>query len=231
LIETVIAAAGLEAGDRILEIGSGSGKATVYFAELGCQILCLEPGANLAALAARKFSDFPDVRFETNRFENWETQERAFDLVMSAQAFHWVPEDIGYAKAAKALKPGGHLALFWNMYPNIDNPLRRDLDRAYRRHAPEIAAVETDLEPRIEGIAKAIINSGHFYAPRVQRYPWSRQMTEQSYLGLLNTYSDHLRLEESRRKELLSAIANVIDKHGGLIEQNYLAVLYLARLK
>lgn len=54
-------------------------------------------------------------------------------------------------------------------------------------------------------------------------------MLLKEYLGLLNTYSDHLRLSEQRRKVLFEGIAESIERHGGYIEKPYLAVLYLAQ--
>src|SRR4029450_804296 len=44
-------------------------------------------------------------------FEAWPVQRQAFDLVLAAQAFHWIAPEYGCAKAADALKPGGALAI------------------------------------------------------------------------------------------------------------------------
>ncbi len=107
LVEAVISLSGIMDGGRILEIGSGTGKATRLFARRGYLIHCIEPGRNLAAVAARNLKDFPGVTFEITRFEESRDLCSEFDLVMSAQAFHWVPKEIGYAKAARALKPAG----------------------------------------------------------------------------------------------------------------------------
>jgi hypothetical protein len=65
----------------------------------------------------------------------------------------------------------------------------------------------------------------------VRTYPWSAQYKTEAYLGLLNTYSDHLRLSEQRRLAFFGAIAALIEQHGGQIERPYLAVLYMARRK
>src|SRR5262245_17480483 len=48
-------------GCRVLEIGCGTGQATVPLAERGCQIVAVELGAGLAAVARRKLARFPSV--------------------------------------------------------------------------------------------------------------------------------------------------------------------------
>jgi len=229
LVESVIALAGLRPGSRILEVGSGTGKATAPFARRGFSILCLEPGHNLAAVAARKFADYPAVAFETVRFEEWPESQGKFDLVMAAQAFHWVPKEVGYAKAARALKPGGHLALFWNRNPGPQGQIFSELERVYRERAPELAEAPTvSHERETQQTLDDITASGHFGPVQVKKFPWSACYDTRQYLGLLNTYSDHLALPEATRASLFEGVAEVIERHGGSIERPYVAVLYVA---
>jgi len=110
LVDGTIAMSRLPEGGSILEIGSGTGKATRLFARRGYAIHCIEPGGNLAAVAARNLQDYPRVSFEITRYEEWQEHPAAFDLVMSAQAFHWVPGEIGYPKASRSLKPGLYIS-------------------------------------------------------------------------------------------------------------------------
>ena len=57
LITTIINRANLNTDSKALEIGAGSGKATKLFAEFGFEIICVEPGADLAAKGKDKFKD------------------------------------------------------------------------------------------------------------------------------------------------------------------------------
>jgi SAM-dependent methyltransferase len=229
LIEDIISISAILPGGRILEIGCGTGKATILFAQRGYSILCLDPGQKLIDMASRNLAAYPQVSFVKARFEEWEGDQDKFDLAISAQAYHWVPEEVRYEKTASVLKPGGYLAAFWNMYPGMDDKLRQELDQVYRQEAPELVMTEKPIDELIENRANSLRMSPHFENVIVKKYPWSRRYSTRDYLGLLNTYSDHLRLSAQRRRRLLTAIAGVIERKGGYIDRPYLAVVYLAR--
>lgn len=229
LIEDILNISGLQPDGRILEIGSGTGKATILFAQRGYSILCLEPGQNLIYVAARNLAAYPRVSFVNARFEEWDSHDEMFDLVISAQAYHWVPENVRYEKTARVLKPGGYLAAFWNMYPGMEGVLRQELDQAYVDQAPELVMPEKPIDQLIEERANSLRLSPYFEHVVIKQVPWSIRYSTREYMGLLNTYSDHLRLSEQKRAKLLDVITGVIEKNGGYIDRPYLAVVYMAR--
>lgn len=229
LIEDILRLSGIQPNGRILEIGSGTGKATLMFAQKGYSILCLEPGQNLIKVAERNLAAYPQVRFVKARFEEWNSEQRKFDLVISAQAFHWVPEEVRYEKTASILKTRGYLAAFWNMYPGMDHEIGPALDQVYRQRAPELVKAPKPMNETTESIANSIRSSGYFDKVVIRKHPWSLRYTTKEYLGLLNTYSDHLRLSERKRSRLFGGIAEVLDQNGGYIDRPYLAVVYLAQ--
>jgi SAM-dependent methyltransferase len=231
LIDALISLTGIQTDSKILEIGSGTGKATLLFARHGFSILCIEPGGNLVSVAVQALRNYPRVEFETVAFEQWHEHPGEFDLVLSAQAFHWIPKAIGYAKAARALKETGQLALFWNMYPDPTDAIFLGLRQVYEEHAPELAARSSSCDDLIKQREVDIVDSGLFSNVRVKTFPWSVTYDAVQYVGLLGTYSDHLRLSEEKRKRLYDGVAKVITQHGGSIEKPYLAVLYVAQVR
>ena len=229
LIEDILQLSGIQPDGSILEIGGGTGKATLLFAQKGFSMLCLEPGQNLLKVAERNLAVYPRVRFVKARFEEWDGEHLKFDLVISAQAYHWVPEGVRYAKTASILKERGYLAAFWNMYPGMDHKIREALDQVYRQRAPELAKAPKPMNETTESIANSIRSSGYFENVVVRKYPWSLRYSTKEYLGLLNTYSDHLRLSERKRSRLFGDIAEVLDQNGGYIDRPYLSIVYLAQ--
>jgi SAM-dependent methyltransferase len=233
LIEDTLTLSEIPPDGRILEIGCGTGKATLPFARRGYAMLCLELGDELAAVAARNCLLYPRVEIQNVSFEDWSLQRASFDLVISAQAFHWIPHEIGFPKSAAALKDSGSIALFWNHYPPQETAIRGALDQVYREKAPQLARSpgKTDPEGLIARTVERIDTSGLFGDVAVRRYPWTAQYTSEQYTKLLNTYSDHLSLDEDTRRRLFNAISDRINEFGGTITRPYLAVLYLARKK
>lgn len=227
MIEYILAATAIPQHGRILEIGSGTGIATLLFARRGFSLTCIDPGENLVAIARRKLQGFPQVDFVVTDFEDWNGPQGAYNLVISAQAFHWIPKEIGFAKAARALKPGGCIALFWNMSPDLQGEIFDDLNKVYQACAPDLVMKKRDsYEYLVRQRERELAGSGYFIGVEVKMFPWSAKYTTGQYLGLLNTYSDHLRLPEETRDRLFAGIADVINMYGGTLEKPYIAVAY-----
>src|SRR4051812_4997557 len=72
LFDDLGALAGLREGARLLEIGCGTGQATLPLARRGYSVVCVELGAGLAAVAQRKLAQFPQVEVVNANFEAWE---------------------------------------------------------------------------------------------------------------------------------------------------------------
>src|SRR5581483_8419798 len=103
LFDDVVALSGIPAQGRVLEIGCGTGKATVPMARRGYRILGIELGANLAAVARRNLEPYPQAQIYTGTFEDWPGEQEGFDLALSATAFHWIDPAISYQKTAQSL--------------------------------------------------------------------------------------------------------------------------------
>ena len=106
LFDTIVEFGDLHAGDRALEIGAGTGKATAGFVRRGLDVHALEPSPGMAAVLRAK-----GVDAEETLFEHWNPAPAGgFRLVYAAQAWHWVHGDDRYERVAAALQPGGTVA-------------------------------------------------------------------------------------------------------------------------
>jgi SAM-dependent methyltransferase len=83
LFDDLIELAGLEPGDRLLEIGCATGKATRSLLDRGFSIVCVEMGAELAAQARRNLAGLP-AEIHVAQFEAWQAEPERFDLVYAA---------------------------------------------------------------------------------------------------------------------------------------------------
>jgi 16S rRNA A1518/A1519 N6-dimethyltransferase RsmA/KsgA/DIM1 with predicted DNA glycosylase/AP lyase activity len=77
LFDDLASLSGTGPGAKVLEIGCGTGQATLPLAPRGYRVLCVELGANLAAIAQAKLADHPDSRVLTSSFEEWPLEKGA----------------------------------------------------------------------------------------------------------------------------------------------------------
>lgn len=238
LFDDVVSLSGIPSAGKILEIGCGTGQATVPLAHRGYYILCVELGGNMAALARRNLEEYPQTEVHTGAFEEWPLQEAAFDLAISATAFHWLDKSIAYPKVARALRYGGSLALFWNVHVHSDasEGFFEAAQRIYEREAPEIVGPE-DYKglPRPDEVPDRtgeIQSTGLFGEVITRGYQWDVPYDAEGYLRVLNTYSGHRSLRDDSRERLFRGIADLIDsEYGGRIVKGYLTTLYFAPKK
>ncbi len=239
LVDDVLEFAGASPGDRAVEVGAGTAKATVSFASRGLRILALEPSPEMAAIARHNLAGFQHVPIEEIEFERWRP-ERSFRLLLSGQAWHWINPEVRYARAREALVEGGALAVFWNRPRWESCPLRGELADAYRRTAPNLGAGSTGPGPMHPGVqappawwadwTRELRGAVGFEPPQPHSYSWSEDYTSGQYVELLQTHSDHIVLADAQRQALLDAVASVIDRNGGTLTVEYVTGLWLARV-
>ena len=232
LLDDLVELTGIPEGGRMLEIGPGTGKASVALAERGFELLGVELGERLAAVARRRLAGFPAAQIVVADFEQWEPEHAAFDAVVAFTSFHWIAPELRYTKTARLLRPGGALAVvdpehvllpgadaeFWAAGRKIYNAVVPHPD-----HSPPPAPEEVgDMREEIEA-------SGLFNEVIVRRHLWNVDYTADEYVALLATYSPMLSLPERQRNEICSRIHALIAEHGELITHTNLGVLNVAR--
>jgi SAM-dependent methyltransferase len=238
LVDDVLAFAAVGAGDRALDVGAGTGKATELFAARGLRVLGLEPSPAMAGVARRRLAAWPEVTIEETDLEHWRPERREFKLVFSAQAWHWVAPEVAYARTRDALHEGGTLAVFWNRPLWRETRVREQLDEVYARVVPDLVVKPGPMHPGAHESAHWMTDwdpqrgsEAGFCEPEARDYSWRASYTTQMYVELLQTHSDHATLPRERRDVLLQEVAAVIDSSGGRFELPYTTRLLLSRLR
>lgn len=228
VIDDILTLANLPPDGRILEIGCGSGQATVSFAERGCSIVAVELGERLANMAANKLRRFPLVQIIQHEFESWTLPSQPFDLVLSADAFHWIVPQVGIPKVAQALVPGGLVALIWNVMGRRDTPLHQAIAEAYAANAPEWPNPlddEVDAEFILRAMGGNFAAAGGFEPMQLRTYVSSDRISGANYIEELRTFSSHREMSEATRRDLYAAIMTAFQAHGDRLEREIVYVL------
>jgi SAM-dependent methyltransferase len=234
LVSFARAGGGGRAG-RALEVGAGTGKATVAMAARGVAVTAVEPSSAMAAVARRNTSGYPDVTIVESDFERWDAGGETFPLLYSAQAWHWVDPAARYVRGRLALEPGGTLVALWNIPAwRPDDPVRAALSDVYRATVPDLRPdgplhPDNHTEGTDEDWHAEIARAERFADPTVSDYPWSIDYDATQYVGLLSTLSENRLLEPAPRAALFDAVAAAIDAHGGTVHMPMTAHVCTAR--
>ena len=190
LYKTLFNYISIDNSSNVVEVGIGGGQATLPILERGCTLTAVEYGENFSKLCEKKFENYKNFSVITEKFENTSFADFQYDLVYSASAFHWIPENIGYPKVYAMLKSGGAFARFAN-HPN-------------REYSEEQAVQRAQIAKKYGFVD---IKHAMFYR--------TRTFSAKEYVELLGTYSDHIAIKEKIRMEFFSKIEETINKYGG----------------
>jgi SAM-dependent methyltransferase len=234
LYDTLICLAKLAPEARLLEVGCGTGKATLPLAERGFSITCVEPGPQLADAAARNLARFDRVQIQHRSFEDWQPADvPPFDLVYAATAWHWIDPSVGYELAWRSLRPGGHLAIWgaWHVFPADGDPFFRELQEVYNEIGAGMGEGNWYYAPgELRGDRAAIEGSGLFTVTGIRHFDWELRYTAEEYIALLGTFSSHIDMADWQRDRLFSEIRRrLAARPDGRLRRHWGSVLEVAQ--
>lgn len=218
LYQDIFAYKEINSTSKVLEIGIGTGQASLPILEKGCFFTAVELGDQLAEYTRHKYSKFENFKIVNMAFQDYECPPNSYDLIFSASAFHWIPEEIGYSKVYELLKSGGVFARFAN-HPFKDKEkeaLHIAMQEIYLRYMPGSLHEEEYREEQAKNRADIGKKYG-FIDVEYRLYRRTRTFSAKEYTSLLGTYSDHIAIEEDKRRKFFAEIENAIVTFGNQI--------------
>jgi SAM-dependent methyltransferase len=232
LFDDLVSFAGLEAGSRVLEIGCGTGQATLPLAERGFDVVCVELGERLAAVARRKLARFPNVEVVHAVFEEWEAEDASYDAVLAFTAFHWVDPEVKYAKPARLLRSGGTLAVAETVHVRVEggDPFWAEVQADYDAVVPSDRNRPPPRPEEIGDLRDQLAETGLFTGIEVRRYLADVTYSADEYVAVLDTYSPNRVMDPAQRERLFDLIRRRIEaRPTRTVRKTYLFTLNLAR--
>ncbi|MDG4533916.1 class I SAM-dependent methyltransferase [Streptomyces sp. AV19] len=226
LVERIVAGS---PGPDVLDVGCGTGIASRQFRAAGCRVLGVDADARMAGFARRD-----GLRAEVAPFESWDAGGRSFDAVVAAQTWHWIDPVAGAAKAASVLRPGGRLAVFWNVFrPSPE--VAEVFAGIHRRVMPDAPvnpwAADASEGPLWARAADGMRRAGAFGEPERWSVGWERPYSRDEWLDQLPTSGLAGRLAPSALRELLTRTGAAVDAMGGGFTMRYAAVAVTAAIR
>lgn len=214
LFDDLIRLTGLSAGDRVVEIGCGTGQATVPLAERGLVVTAVELGPELAAIARRRLAGFPAAEVVTTAFEEWRPHSASFDAVVAVSSLHWIDPRLLYSKPYALLRPGGVMAVAGCLRAQPT-----DAGRFWTEVQADYQAVGYEGGPppppeqispwRFPREAETL-----FKEVASVRYPFETRYSAEAYLANLATQSGTHALGEARSADFLARVRRRLESFG-----------------
>jgi SAM-dependent methyltransferase len=198
----------------VVDVGAGTGKFTASLVARGLGVTAVEPDP---AMLARLATNHPAVISLAGAAEQLPVDDASADLVTFAQSWHWVDVAAASAEAARVLRPGGALALVWNIRdPEVDwvrrlgEVMGSSKAEQYDSHEPEVA-------PPL-----AIRDYAEFL--------WENPLSRDELFAMVTSRSYVITMDATDREALLAALGELLDTHPDLAGRTEYRMPYRTRV-
>ncbi|MER0447472.1 class I SAM-dependent methyltransferase [Streptomyces sp. Edi4] len=232
LLDTLEELAGRPLKDaRVADIGAGTGIASALLHARGARVTAVEPGGGMAAQFRASHPGIPLVRGDGDRLP---LATASADFLTYAQAWHWTDPAKAAPEARRVLRPGGALALWWNITDHTA-PWLADQDARIRDHlGVDVSAEQRAVAagngsgPTERGEHPWVDLPGLTFTER--RIPHSRTVPLATHLANLGSHSAFLVLGEERTNAFMTRERALLSElfPDGMVEERYVVHLRLA---
>lgn len=220
-IDFILAGLGDPKTLRAADIGAGTGISSRLLAERGLHVDAIEPNKEMVA-AARVH---PLVVYRDGSGEQTGLKDASADLVTCFQSYHWLKRDAATHEFQRILRPGGRIAVAWNITDNRD-ALSAAYDFAIEKAAGKVPSA-------YRGSAGDDLIANPPFRNGVKQLFTHRQRVElEAFLGRARS-SSHLALEGAAFETLLRELTELHARHadaGGMVALAYETEVYRAEL-
>jgi len=218
--------AGLTRESVVADIGAGPGISARQFLENENIVYCVEPNDAMRQSAENILQKYPGFRSVKGDSENTTLPDASVDLVTAAQAFHWFRPEPTKREFKRIIKPGGYVALIWNIRLVDASPFLIEYEKFIMDNANDYAAVrhENITDREISDFFDGKLESAEF--ENVQIFDFD------GLKGRLFS-SSYMPAESSESGEKVEAkLRGLFDKHaeGGKIEISYTTKIFYSKL-
>lgn len=237
LYDWILETSEVDVDQLLIDVGCGTGKASVSFLERGFKVLGIEPDPLMARIAIKELTSTGTFALHQSTLDEFKGRSSQAGLVYAGQSWHWMNPDTRFKCVASLLEPEGWLCVFWNRPEQTQQSFDQEMDAVYDDLVPRFN--DARFKVRLPG-SKSVISgdnpkdefdeSGLFGHVHTFEESWEQTIRTDEHVQNLLTQSDHRMLEEGLRTEVLQRVARVIDASGGSYQQLFTTHAYAAKL-
>ncbi len=182
---------------RVLELGAGTGKLTELLVAAGHDVIATDP---LPEMLDHLRKRLPGVATAVASAEQIPLASRSIDVIVCAQAFHWFDHDVALPEIARVLRPGGTLALVWNM---------RDEGIPWVRKLGTVIGSEDRPD-----LAAPVEQCEYFGSVEYGEFRFWQTVRRPELFDLVRSRSYVATLSDAEREEVLARVGALYDDYG-----------------
>ncbi len=219
--ETLFTLIGAELGlperPEVLDVGAGTGRASIAMARLGWRVTAVEPGEPMLDVL-RAGASAAEVAVHTVQATAEETgcAPRSVDLVTAAQAFHWFDRPAALTEMARVIRPGGGAALFWNVRDETRSAFVADYHRILERYGgvEDGKYLQAGRSSGRSSTRKALEQAAGFGPPLLHELWHELQTSPEAFVGMAFTASYVQALPTTRQAAFRAELTELLARHG-----------------
>jgi SAM-dependent methyltransferase len=217
VFETIEARLQLPPRPLVVDLGAGTGRASLAMAGLGWRVTAVEPGRSMLELLRERASE-EGLIVSTIQADAESTglDPTSVDLVTAAQAFHWFAREAAMTEIARILRPGGGLALFWNVRDASRSPFLAEyaeLLKSSKERADDPGTGRYEARGR-DATQQAIQQAPGFEAPELIELHQEVTMTDAQFVGMAFTASYvRVGMSPDRQEQFRRDLVGLLDRH------------------
>lgn len=229
VLERLTQAGLLAPGAAVADVGAGTGISSRLFLEAGYAVTAVEPNAAMRAAAETELGPrYPAFRAVDGTAEATGLADASVNLVVVAQALHWMDIDRCHREFRRILRRDGGLAVLYNTRDNETDGFMRGYEALVRRFSADYEHVRHEnLTP---GVFARIFGTRDYAGARFanpQRTDWEgclARARSSSYLPAENS---------PNYPDMVEALSQLFDANArdGRVNFEYVTELYWSRVK
>jgi SAM-dependent methyltransferase len=210
---------GLTQGQRVVDVGCGTGLVTAELVRRGCSVTGVDCSDAMLAHARQRVGS---ASFASARAECLPFGSATFDAVTCAQAFHWFDQPRALAECSRVVRPGGIVAIWWK------GLMRGDATRLLR----EEAARAVDHQPPTDILANDFdaYDGAPFIDKHLRIVPWIVHMPVAEFLGYERSRAMARDTYTERLEDYFTALRERLGPTDADLALSYVQLLYLGRV-
>ena len=195
----------------MLDLAAGTGKFTRQLLPSGADLVAVEPVAGMRRKLAETVPGVPALE---GTAEALPLGNASLDAVVCAQAFHWFDADRAVAEIHRVLRPGGGLAMIWNVRDEAVE-WERQLSKLVKRH-------EANAPRRHWGRWRKAFRRTTLFTPLEQRsFTHTQAGDVETMLARVASMSFISALPDDQRSEFLDEVRGLVEPHGTPLVMHY----------